>query len=191
MNYCPRGINVKSPKVNFGGLYAGITCTACFSPRCFRAKLSVSFIAVSWDVGLFLLKSYLPSCVWIVPLEGWVVQAEAVNQLQIIASKMSASKEKLPWPANSSQPASSLPPRQQLWNLITQEMLYGNARGGCIPVRMMTGSAEKQKQVFTGGSIFSVFPILSGKQPINNPNGQHQYINTEAAAVRNNETRIV
>lgn len=156
-----------------------------FFSHCFKVQLSVSFIAVSWDVGLFLFKSYLPSCVWIVPITGWVAQAEAVNQLRIIASKMSASKEKLPWPANSSQ--SSLPPRQQLWNLITQEMLYGNARGGCIPVRMKTGSAEKQKQVFTGGSIFSILAILSGKHPINNHNDQQQYINTEAVGTGGQE----
>lgn len=66
-------------------------------------------------------------------------------------------------------------------------MLYGNVRGGCIPVRMMTGSAEKQKQVFTAGSIFAILEILSGKHPINNHNSQEQYINTEAVGTSGQE----
>lgn len=110
----------------------------------------------AWNVCLFLLKSYLPSCVWILSIMGRAAQAEAVNHLQIIGSKMSASKEKLPWTVNSSQPESSLPRRQQFWNLITQEMLYWNARRGHVPVpvRIMTGSAEKLNQVCTEDSIF-------------------------------------
>lgn len=108
----------------------------------------------AWNVCLFLLKSYLPSCVWMLSIMGRTAEAEALNQLQIIGSKMSASKEKLPWTANSSQlTQSSLPRRLQFWNVITQEVLNWNARRGPGPVRIMTGSAEKQNQVCTEDSI--------------------------------------